>query len=94
MSKSVQSLKPFVTKRSFPFLSSTPSKNIVTPGVGHITKQTSYIVGLPGYNDANQITKKLETTEVCIITIPCKISLNVLALNLANNALCLNLRMI
>lgn len=63
VSKAINNLKPSISRRSYPHLTTTPALSSVLPGIGHSIKQTKYIVSLPGYHDVNHLTKKVEVEE-------------------------------
>jgi len=62
VSKAIDRLRPSVTKKSYLNVSSTPSKSLIIPGIGHCLRSTSFTVALPRKpNDSYHLTKK--TTE-------------------------------
>lgn len=60
VAKAIQNLRPTVTKQTYLHLSSTPQRNVIFPGVGHIIKHTNYIVSLPKDQNMHKLSKRVD----------------------------------
>ncbi|MBM3939003.1 MAG: hypothetical protein FJ333_10195 [Sphingomonadales bacterium] len=69
--KAINNLRPTVTKKTFIQTSSTPSRNLVFPGIGHCIKGPSFSVALPlKHHDQIHIKQKTEEQKSEEVTEP------------------------
>ncbi|MBM3938531.1 MAG: hypothetical protein FJ333_07760 [Sphingomonadales bacterium] len=62
VSKAIDKLRPSVTRKTYLNSSSTPSKSLIIPGIGHCLRNTSFTVALSQQkrNSGYHLTKKTE----------------------------------
>jgi len=67
VSKAIQKLTPTVSRQSYPKITSTPARTIITPGIGHVLRNFSVIVPLTSSVSAHEIVKLTSEPEEKII---------------------------
>lgn len=61
VSKAIQRLAPTVSRQSYPKITSTPARTIITPGIGQVLRNFSVVVPLTSSVSVHEIIKITST---------------------------------